>query len=70
MEINKTVPMTPTRSHPTRGFATVEEAAAFLGLSKAMVYKQIHQQLIPSVPFGRAVRIPWSWLLERAESWK
>ncbi len=48
------------------GFATVDEAAEFLSLSRAMVHKLIKAGLVPARRFGRAVRIPWPWL--RAQS--
>jgi excisionase family DNA binding protein len=44
------------------GFATPVEAARFLRLSKAMVHKLIGEGTVPACRFGRAVRIPWSWL--------
>jgi len=43
-------------------FATSSEAAAFLRLSKAMVFKLVSQGQIPAVRWGRVVRIPWNWL--------
>jgi excisionase family DNA binding protein len=52
--------------HPGRdGFATPIEAAHYLHLSKAMVHKLIGEQKIPACRYGRAVRIPWSWLLRQ-----
>jgi excisionase family DNA binding protein len=50
----------------TAGFATPVEAAKFLRLSKAMVHKLIGEGKMPACRYGRAVRIPWSWL--RAEA--
>jgi excisionase family DNA binding protein len=44
-------------------FAKPAEAALFLGLSKSMVLKQVGQGQIPARRYGRAVRIPWEWLL-------
>jgi excisionase family DNA binding protein len=44
------------------GFATPIEAAKFLRLSKAMIHKLILEGKMPACRFGRAVRIPWSWL--------
>jgi excisionase family DNA binding protein len=49
-----------------QGFATAAEAARFLRLSKAMIHKLIGERKIPACRFGRAVRIPWSWLRARA----
>jgi excisionase family DNA binding protein len=48
------------------GFATPTEAAKFLHLSKAMVHKLIADGRIPASRYGRAVRIPWSWLKAQA----
>jgi excisionase family DNA binding protein len=47
-------------------FATSIEAARFLGLSKPMIHKMIGQGKIPASRYGRAVRIPWSWLRAQA----
>jgi excisionase family DNA binding protein len=48
------------------GFATVPEAATYLQLSRAMVHKLIAAAKIPATRYGRAVRIPWSWLLKES----
>ena len=48
------------------GFATPAEAARFLRLSKAMVHKLISGGTMPACRYGRAVRIPWSWLRAQA----
>jgi excisionase family DNA binding protein len=48
------------------GFATPAEAAAFLGLSKAMIHKLIGEEKMPARRYGRAVRIPWVWLEAQA----
>ena len=47
-------------------FATPSEAASFLKLSKAMVHKLIGKGTVPACRFGRAVRIPWTWLRAQA----
>ena len=47
------------------GFATTAEAARFLRLSKAMIHKMIAQGTMPARRYGRAVRIPWSWLTKQ-----
>jgi len=44
------------------GFATANEAARYLKLSKAMIHKLIGQGTVPVCRYGRAVRIPWNWL--------
>jgi excisionase family DNA binding protein len=49
------------------GFATPVEAARFLRLSRAMVHKLIAEGKMPACRYGRAVRIPWSWLKSQAE---
>ena len=49
------------------GFATPIEAARFLRLSKAMILKMINQGNLPSCRYGRAIRIPWGWLLRQTE---
>jgi excisionase family DNA binding protein len=48
------------------GFATVQEAADFTKLHPSMVRKLITQGDIPARRFGRAIRIPWSWILDQA----
>lgn len=42
--------------------ASVEEAAAFLKLSKPKVYKMARLKQMPHRRFGATIRIPWSWL--------
>lgn len=49
------------------GFATVDEAAEFLSLSRAMIHKLISDDVIPARRFGRAVRIPWSRLYRQVQ---
>jgi excisionase family DNA binding protein len=49
------------------GFATPTEAAIYLHLSKAMVHKLVGERKIPACRYGRAVRIPWAWLLRQGE---
>jgi len=63
--------MTPTLNpmHEQRqksGFATAAEAALYLKLSKAMIHKLIGEGTMPACRYGRAVRIPWSWLKAQA----
>ncbi len=48
------------------GFATTNEAARFLNLSKAMIHKMIRDNKIPACRYGRAVRISWLWLRSQA----
>jgi excisionase family DNA binding protein len=49
------------------GFATPVEAAKFLHLSRAMVHKLIAEGKMPACRYGRAVRIPWSWLCAQTQ---
>ena len=49
------------------GFATVEETAEFLRLSRAMVHRMVRNGDIPAKHFGRAIRISWSWLYGQVE---
>jgi len=49
-------------------FATTKEAADYLKLSRGMVHKLIADERMPATKFGRAVRIPWTWLRKVAES--
>jgi len=56
------VPQVRAETELTAGFATPVEAAKFLRLSKAMVHKLIAEGRMPACRYGRAVRIPWTWL--------
>jgi excisionase family DNA binding protein len=49
------------------GFASAEEASRFLSLSRAMMTKLTANGTIPHKRFGRALRIPWAWLLDQVE---
>jgi excisionase family DNA binding protein len=49
------------------GFASAEEASRFLGLSRAMITKLTATNAMPHRRYGRAVRIPWAWLLSEVE---
>jgi excisionase family DNA binding protein len=61
--------LAPTQPKDPRrdGFATGEETARFLGLSRAMVTKMCADGRIPHKRFGRALRVPWAWLLDQVE---
>ncbi len=60
-------PPVPNRGVPNRqGFASIPVAAAFLDLSKPMLYKLVANGQIPSRRYGRSVRVPWSWLHDQA----
>jgi excisionase family DNA binding protein len=49
------------------GFASAEEASRFLGLSRAMITKLTASGEMPHRRYGRALRIPWAWLLDQVE---
>lgn len=48
-----------------RGFATSVETARFLGVTRQHVAKLIKDGQMPAKKFGRAVRVPWAWLIEQ-----
>ena len=48
--------------------ATPTETARFLHLSRAMIHKLIGDGKIPVCRYGRAIRIPWSWLYKQAQT--
>lgn len=48
------------------GFATVEQAKAFLNISRASIYAMLAKKQIASVKFGKSRRIPWGALREFA----
>jgi excisionase family DNA binding protein len=56
----------PGTTKPEAGFATANEAASYLKLSKAMIHKLIGENRMPACRYGRAVRIPWTWLRSQA----
>jgi excisionase family DNA binding protein len=58
----------PDIAQPGPGFATVTETARFLHLSKSMIHREVNCGNIPSTRYGRAVRIPWSWLRAQAQA--
>jgi excisionase family DNA binding protein len=49
------------------GFASAEEAARFLSVSRPMITKMANAGDLPYKRFGRALRIPWAWLLDQIE---
>jgi excisionase family DNA binding protein len=52
------------------GFASAEESAHFLGVSRAMITKMTGDGRMPYRRYGRALRIPWAWLLDQVETCK
>ena len=50
------------------GLATPTEAARFLQLSRSIVFKLIAQRKIPTWRYGRAVRVPWMWLISPSQT--
>jgi excisionase family DNA binding protein len=52
--------MEPTsKPHPDRLVVTVPEAAALLGVSRALGYALVANGQVPSVRLGRRIVIPW-----------
>jgi excisionase family DNA binding protein len=49
------------------GFASADEASRFLSLSRAMITKLTAAGEMPHRRYGRALRIPWAWLLAQVE---
>jgi excisionase family DNA binding protein len=66
MEVNSMNAAAADAQISPTGFATPAEAANFLRLSKAMIHKLIGEGKMPVCRYGRAVRIPWSWLKAHA----
>jgi excisionase family DNA binding protein len=60
------VPIAP-RDRRLDGFATGEQSAHFLGVSRAMITKLCQAGKMPHQRFGRALRIPWGWLYEQVK---
>jgi excisionase family DNA binding protein len=56
------------RSAPEPGFASPIQAAWYLSLSKAMIHKMINDGEVPTVRYGRSVRIPWNWLRSQVDA--
>lgn len=52
---------------PREGLATVKDAAKFLSISRANLYRMIDAGQIQSVSYGRSRRIPWSVIHELAK---
>jgi excisionase family DNA binding protein len=56
------------RLDPRRdGFASADEASRFLSISRPMITKMVANGTMPHRRFGRALRIPWAWLLAQVE---
>jgi excisionase family DNA binding protein len=56
------------RVDPRRdGFASADEASRFLSVSRPMITKMVASGQMPHRRFGRALRIPWVWLLTQVE---
>jgi excisionase family DNA binding protein len=54
-----------SRDRRRDGFASADQAAAFLSISRPMVTKLVQNGAIPYKRYGKALRIPWAWLLEQ-----
>ena len=66
--IDKLNPQTAPRPILGReGFATTEEAAQFMGLTRQAVSLMCLDGRVPARRWGRALRIPWVWLLEQEQ---
>jgi excisionase family DNA binding protein len=50
-----------------QGFATIDEAAHFLGLKRSSVYKLMELQELTFAKFGKSRRIPWKAIRSYAE---
>jgi excisionase family DNA binding protein len=59
--------MAPRPILAREGFASTEEAAQYLSLTRQSVSLMCLDGRIPARRFGRALRIPWSWLLEQEQ---
>ena len=46
------------------GLLTVEQASELLGLSRVSTYKAVHRGDVPSIRWGRSIKIPKARLLE------
>ena len=46
------------------GLLTVEQASELLGLSRVRTYKAVHRGDVPSIRWGRSIKIPKARLLE------
>lgn len=52
------------------GMATPKQAAEFLAISRATLYRMLAENQLPVVQVRRRLRIPWSALRQIAESAK
>jgi excisionase family DNA binding protein len=55
--------ITPPRFEDLPELTTVEEVAAYLRISRNKAYELVQSKAIPSVRFGRLIRVPKSALL-------
>lgn len=55
---------------PQQLLLTIEQAAHTLGLCRAQVYKLIARNGLPTIHFGRAVRVPVASLQKWIEEWE
>ena len=62
----KPAPEEPTTPLVEDGFVTVPEAATFLSLSRAMVYKLMYDNALVYAKFGKSRRVSRRSLLEYA----
>jgi excisionase family DNA binding protein len=65
MKENEARLVVASRDRRRDGFASADQAAAFLSISRPMVTKLVQSGSMPYKRFGKALRIPWAWLLEQ-----
>jgi excisionase family DNA binding protein len=56
------------KQSPREGLARIPEAAAFLAISRASVYRMMDTGRMPFRKFGRSRRVPWAALHRFAET--
>jgi excisionase family DNA binding protein len=49
----------PTKPYPREGLARISEAAAFLAVSRASLYRMMSAGQLPFRQLGRSRRVPW-----------
>lgn len=65
---NRKQPPQITKSYPREGMASVPDAAEFLKLSRATIYRLVNNEQLRFTRFGDGnIRIPWSALHEIAK---
>lgn len=62
----KQIKQQPVQTYPQEGLARVPEAARFLAVSRASIYKMIEAGELKFMKVRSAIRIPWKALHEFA----